>query len=100
MEEYNAKIISTFLGIEDHGIPSFMIHLEYDGCAQGFGGYDLRFYGIKPIVRILEVVEVKKWEDLKGKYVRIRKEGRWNGTIKEIGNIVENKWYNIEKEGK
>jgi hypothetical protein len=37
-----------------------------------------------------------KWEDLKGKYIRIKDNG-WGSTIDEIGNLMENKWFNLRE---
>ena len=37
----NARITSTMLGIEDHGILTCMLHLQQEGCGQAFGGYRL-----------------------------------------------------------
>lgn len=72
----NAKIKSTMLGYEDHGILTCFLMLEQDGSGQGFGGYRLDAPHNKPsiftdfwIKKILWVVGVDKWEDLKGKYV-------------------------------
>ena len=104
-EIINARIESTSLGIEDHGILSFFLHLEFDGSGQGFGGYALdtfdkekkrrvgHAFGTDCILRILEVLKVHNWEDLRGKYLRIK---RINHKIIAIGHIVENKWFNIE----
>ena len=42
MEEIkNAIITGTYLGIEDHGILTFWLYLDYGGSGQGFGGYQL-----------------------------------------------------------
>lgn len=108
MKVINGKIESTMLGIEDHGIMSFFLHLKFDGTGQGFGGYALdqwsevkdkrvgSGFGIECIRYILETVGVSKWEDLKGKYVRVQYEkDEWSGPIIAIGHIVENRWYNI-----
>ena len=107
MEIKNAKITSTTLGKEDHGILTFFVDLEFDGGGVGFGGYSLDNYnaslnkivctvnGLEAINRILDVVGVDKWEDLPGKYIRIKSNG-WGSTIKEIGNIIKGKWFNIE----
>ena len=92
----NMKIASTFLGREDHGIPTFWLNMVSEGSGQGFGGYDLRFYGIKPLVRILEVVGVDSWEKLPGSYCRV--DGSYSG-LKAIGHITDEKWYNLETEG-
>jgi len=97
MEIKNAKIESTQLGKEDHGIPTCFITLDYGSAGQGFGGYDLRYYGIEMIIRILEVVDVEKWEDLVGKYVRVKIE---DGLIQAIGHITKDSWYNPKAEDK
>lgn len=106
----NGQIESTMLGLEDHGIMSFFLFLKFNGTGQGFGGYAMDGYdkqkkkrvgsgfGIDCIRSILETVGVGKWEDLKGKYVRVRRDGDgWGAKIVAIGNIVEDKWFNIEE---
>lgn len=109
MKERNAKIIGTTLGIEDHGIMTATITLDYGGSCQGFGGYCLdepvkdkrgrhtgrrgTAYGCEFIRRTLEVVGVESWEHLKGKHVRVRVEDHYNGLILAIGNIVEDNWF-------
>ena len=96
IEIKNARIDSTFLGKEDHGIPSFNVGLDYGGSHQGFGGYDLRFYGIKPIMRILEVLGVESWEKLKGTPCRAKCEYT---KVHAIGHFIEDRWYEVEREG-
>lgn len=92
MKVVNAKIESTMLGIEDHGIFTFMIHLDYGGSGQGFGGYALGGeYTDKLIRRVLKVVGVEKWEDLKGKYVRVNVPES-GGIIHSIGNLLTEEW--------
>ena len=99
----NARIRSTMLGIEDHGIMTFFLNLEWSGAGQGFGGYALdgksgEIGHAKSIIclrRILETVGVEKWEDLKGQLIRIKKDDEW-GTIKTIGRILEDKWFDID----
>lgn len=101
------------LGYEDHGIMTCMIDLDYgDSGHQGFGGYGLdepkkdekgkhigRFgsaYGMQFIKEILEVVGVEKWEDLVGKYIRVRfndESADWGNKIEAIGNITKDKWF-------
>lgn len=44
----------------------------------------------------MNVVGVKNWEDLKGKYIRIQTNG-WGSTIDTIGNLMEDKWFNIKE---
>lgn len=102
METHNAKIESTMLGYEDHGIMTSYLHLKYSGFGQGFGGYCLDDYSdeLKEripteaagewIKEILTVVGVEKWEDLTGKHIRLMVE---NGRIIKIGNLMEEKWF-------
>lgn len=108
MKIKNAKITNTMLGREDHGIFTFMIDVEFENCGCGIGGYALDYYdkdinkrlfstkSLEVISKILDVVGVDKWEDLKGNYIRIKDNG-WGSTIDEIGNLMENKWFNIRE---
>lgn len=95
----NAKIESTHLGFEDHGIMTFYLHLKYDGTGQGFGGYGLddgpkgTAFGMVAVRKVLETVGVSKWEDLPGKYIRA--ETDWS-KIHRIGNIIEDKWLDLK----
>lgn len=91
-EIHNAKITGTMLGVEDHGIFTSFVYLEWEGAGIGFGGYVLGGQsGIDFIREILEVVGVEKWEDLKGKYVRVEMDGLGR-PCKGIGNILKDKW--------
>lgn len=106
MEIRNAKITSTMFGREDHGILTFMIFVEFHGGGCGIGGYALDMYdresesrvytakGLEAISKILEVVGVDNWENLSGKYIRIKDNG-WGSTIDEIGNLMCDKWFNL-----
>lgn len=108
MEIKNAKIESTMLGYEDHGIMTFALNIVFDECCHcGIGGYALDIYnketetriftakGMKAISEILKVVGVNTWEELQGKYIRIKYEGHGT-TIHEIGNLMLNKWLNFK----
>ena len=105
----NAKITSTMLGREDHGIMTFMIFVEFDkGVGCGIGGYALDYYdrqlkvrvcspkSMEAIAKILDVVCVNTWEDLKGKYIHIKDNG-WGSPIDEIGNLMEDKWFDLRE---
>ena len=105
MVERNAKIEDTMFGLEDHGIMTFFVYFDYgDSTHQGFGGYALdgasgkkgHPKSITALRRVLEVVGVMKWEQLKGKYCRVRREDGWNGKIVAIGHIIEDNWFDIE----
>ena len=77
--------------------------INYGGCSQGFGGCALdskpkergdergpTAYGMAFITGIMRAVGVEKWEDLKGKYVRVVAD---QGHVYKIGHIIENKWF-------
>lgn len=109
MEIKNARITKTLLGREDHGIMTFMLFVEFDECISvGIGGYAIDQYdkaskkrvytgkGLEAISKILEVVGVDNWEDLEGKYIRIKDNG-WGSTVDEIGNLMKNNWFNLRE---
>ena len=91
-EVINARITGTMLGVEDHGIFTSFLYLEWEGGGVGIGGYVLGGEsGLKFIERTLEVVGVEKWEDLEGKSVRVETEGLGR-PVKGIGNILKDDW--------
>lgn len=109
MEIKNAKITDTMLGREDHGIFTFVIYIEIAGGACcGVGSYGLDYYdrekecrvfnekGVEVISNILDVVGVDTWEQLHGKFIRVKDEGR-GSIIEEIGNLMSDKWINIRE---
>lgn len=109
MEIKNAQIVSTMLGREDHGIMTFVIRVRFDNCCEcGIGCYAIDEYdresksrvftakGLEAISKILDVVGVDTWEQLPNKYIRIKDQG-WGKTIDEIGNLMEDKWFNLRE---
>lgn len=105
----NAIIKNVTLGYEDHGILTFDLNLDIsDGTSCMWGGYELdeydktlkervcRSYGLKLLTEVMKTVGVDRWEDLKGKYIRIEDRGLGR-PIKKIGNIMEDKWFDIEE---
>jgi len=66
--EQIARVASTQLGPEDHGIFTADIRLDFGGSMQGCGGYDLR-HGescFRFINGVLRVCRVQSWEQVKG----------------------------------
>lgn len=104
----NARITSTMLGREDHGIMTFMIYIDAGDFSCGVGGFCLdefntasqtrvfRSKSMKAISEILNVVGVDKWEELPGKYIRFEDNG-WGSTVTKIGNIIDDKWLDMRK---
>lgn len=106
MEIKNAKIESTVLGYEDHGILTFNLALDYGGSGQRTGGYRLDGYdsinhktiytakGLELIAKIIETAGVDKWEDLKGQHIRVKASF---DRVYAIGNILGNEWLDFEE---
>ena len=95
IEEKVALISSTMLGKEDHGIMTAYLHLDYGGGGQGFGGYALKDKYLDTfITRVLKTAGVGTWEQLKGKYIRVKSEHAKIHAIAPVlgGDFVE--WFN------
>jgi hypothetical protein len=90
MNIQNAKIESTMLGYEGHGIITAFITLDYGGAGQVFGGYRLESTMYEWVKQVIDIVGVTRWEDLKGKYIRVESD---NGKITRIGHLMEDKWF-------
>lgn len=114
IEIENGRIDSTMLGIEDHGILSYKIGINFAGYHQEFGGYSLdapkkddegKFlerigtdYGMESINRILKVLKVDTWEKLKGTSLRVKRKGSHNGPIIAIGHFMDDNWFEPERD--
>jgi len=114
MDFVNARIKSTMLGVEDHGILTCMLHLDFGGGGVGYGGFgmdepikvDGEFkgrrgvaYGAECIRKILDILEVGRWEDLPGKLIRFRPYpmlGGHSGDC-EIGHPLKDQWFSFKK---
>ena len=106
MNILNAKISGTTLGFEDHGIFTCTIRLDYDGSVQSFGGYFFDTYdeklkrrvghrfGVDFMMELLNTVGVSTWEQLEGRYVRVKQE---INHVSAIGHITRDKWFDPEE---
>ena len=78
--------------------------MEYGGAGQGFGGYalylpkDFTHHNIAGpnfaghfLWRVMEIAGVSRWDQLKGKTVRVRCE---HAKVHAIGHIVKDDWFN------
>ena len=102
MEIKNAVIESATITSDEHGCLSAWLHLDYGGTGQGFGGYALyvpesfKHHNRQSIAghfiyRTMEIAGVTKWDNLKGKTIRVKSE---HSGVKEIGHIVKDDWFN------
>lgn len=107
MEISNVKITDASLTMADHGCLTFFITVEGGGIGVSIGGYCIGHgylgakefksengIGLVAMMKIMDVVGVTKWEDLKGKYCRIKSDG-WGSRVTTIGNILDDKWFDI-----
>ena len=91
MNKELAKVENVFFGIEDHGILTFIIYLDYGGSSQGFGNIGLSYHdrerdmwldekgaGMTMIYNILGFFGVRQFEHIKGKTVYAIKDERDN----------------------
>lgn len=103
----NARIKKVSITMEDHGL-MFFITLDGGGWGVNVGGYCIgngylgadKFSaengsGLVAMMRIMDVVGVSRWEDLEGKYVRV-KDALCGSIITTIGNIIEDKWFDMK----
>ena len=105
----NALITNVDLSMADHGCLTLAMALEGSGWGVVYGGYclgkgylgaDDDFFngsaaGMEYLMRIMDTVGVEKFQDLKGKYIRVATKG-WGDAVKIIGNIIHNKWFDAE----
>lgn len=105
----NAFIESVDLSMADHGCLTLAMSLNGGGWGVVYGGYclghgylgaDDDFFsgsadGMEYLIRIMDTIGVERFQNLKGKYVRIATKG-WSSTVKIIGNIIEDKWFDAE----
>lgn len=102
----NAIITSAEIMVEDHGSLTVWLHLDYDGMGQGFGGYALylpKTYTHHNILgtaghfifRCLEIAGVEKWDQLKGKAIRV---DSCHSGITGIGHIIKDDWFYPKKD--
>ena len=105
----NALITNVDLSMADHGCLTLAMTLEGGGWGVVYGGYclgkgylgaDDDFFdgsaaGMEYLIRIMDTVGVEKFQNLKGKYIRVATKG-WGSSVKIIGNIIKDKWFDAE----
>lgn len=103
-----ATIKNTMLGIEDHGIMSVSLPMEWPGGGVSFGGYALdkynklieareaTTYGMDFIMQVMYTVGSYTWEGIKGKQVialfdYAESGNTWGGMIRGIAHLTEDR---------
>ena len=105
----NALIEKVDLSMADHGCLTLAMTLQGEGWGVVYGGYclgkgylgaDDDFFdgsvaGMEYLMRIMDTVGVERFQDLKGKYIRVATKG-WGDCVKIVGNILKDKWFYAE----
>lgn len=103
----NAKITDVDMSMADYGVLDMRLVVEGAGWGCALGGYVLgkgyldadKFEGsqkgTESIMRIMDVVGVEKFQQLKDKHIRVATKG-WGSPVKIIGNIIKDKWFDYE----
>lgn len=103
----NAKITSVDLSMADHGCLTLGMGLDggswgcvYGGCSLGNGYVGAKEFkgsaaGMEYLMRIMDTMESETLNDLVGRYVRVATKG-WGESVKIIGNILSDKWFDSE----
>lgn len=107
-EVKNAQITDTFLGYNENGFVTFFIHVVWNrDFSCDLGGMPMDQEILANLCGILKTVGVQKWEDLKGKLVRIAVEKVTPEDTKgadgeteirvanKIGNILDEDWFDF-----
>lgn len=107
MEIKNAIIESVTISKADRNFLDAWLFLDYGGSGQGFGGWvlylpkDFKHFSEKGdfaghfLFRCMEIAGVDRWEDIKGKTIRVKAE---HSKVHEIGHIVKDDWFNPSKD--
>ena len=97
----NAVIKSAYINIK-RGSLDMWLDLDYGGTCQGFGGWSL-YLGSDydhhallsvaghHIFRTMNIAGVEKFDDLKGRCIRVKSD---YAKIHSIGHIIKDDWYN------
>jgi hypothetical protein len=101
----NAVIESVSIDMGDRGLLTAWLHLDYGDSGQGFGGFVLYLpksyknhtllsHAGHFIFRCMEIAGVEKWQDMKGKTIRVLSDNDGlSGKIEAIGHIVKDEWF-------
>lgn len=101
VEIRNGVIHKVFLGLSDAGKVIASIEVDYGGCFQAFGVYEIYSENTKEdytgrfLERCMEVAGSDSWSGMNGKPVRVKRE---DGLIKALGHYLKDDWYSPREE--
>lgn len=95
----NATVDDVFLGLEDHGILTISVRLDYGGVLQSFGGWQLYTparwkdtgnYCGHWVYKLLQVFDVTDFDDIRGKSCRVQV---GDHGVEGVGHITRDIWF-------
>lgn len=91
----NAKIKYSFLGVDDSGTLIAYLGFEYkeNNEWQTIKTNEIVLLDPSFIKDVLNVLEVRSWEELPRKFARIRIDGY---KVVAVGNLIEEKWTEVK----
>ena len=91
----NAKIKYSFLGVDDSGTLIAYLGFEYkeNNEWQTLKTNEIVLLDPSFIKDVLNVLEVRSWEELPRKFARIRIDGY---KVVAVGNLIEEKWMEVK----
>ena len=106
----NGRITRTTLGIQDHGLLTASIQMEFSGSGQSYvcpyrldgeppknSTFPENYFANK-IRELLDTLGVDSWEKVSGQHVRVVRKDPYD-TILMIGHIVKDRWFSWKPEG-
>lgn len=87
---YNAKVKFSYLGKDEVGKTYYQLGFDYEkGTATTNKKY---LETISEIESVLNVLDLKSWEEVARKFARIKVVDR---QVIEIGNLIDNRWVKL-----
>ena len=104
----NAEIVDVSISMANYACLTFNIHIHtqsFDVCVGGYCNghgylgadywYSSGIFGVA-LMKIMDTVGVEKWENLKGKHIRVVDDG-WGSKVVKIGHFIEDKWFDLDE---
>ena len=104
----NVQISRVDLSMADYGVLTLEMPITGNGWGCVYGGrvigqgylgakeFKGTPMGIEYIMRIMDIVGVEKFNEMRGKYIRVART-RWGDPIRIIGNLIKDRWFDADR---